>query len=112
MACSIEDTCERSCRIRADDIILCKEIDVDMLSISPFIPAKFTPYQNHEPGDEMLLFKTIAVARLVLRNINITVTTALDCVDNNGREKEIDAGANVILTNFTPLPYRELHQVY
>lgn len=95
----------------ADDIILCKELDVDMFSIGPFIPAKFTPYQYHDQGDVMLTQKTIAVARLVLRNININATAALDSMSNNGRKKGLDAGANVIITDFTPLPYREMYQV-
>lgn len=96
----------------ADDIILCKEIDVDMLSVSPFIPAKLTPYQYHEQGDLKLSLKTIAVARLVMQNINISVTAELDSIDKNGSEKGLEAGANIVLANFTPSPYRELHQVY
>jgi biotin synthase len=96
----------------ADDVILCKEIDVNMLSIGPFIPAKFTPYESHVQGDLMLTLKTIAVARLVLQNINISATAALDSIDKNGREKGLSAGANIILANFTPFPYRELYQVY
>jgi len=96
----------------ADDIILCKKLGVDSLTIAPFIPAKFTPHQNHEPGSIMNALKTIAVVRLVLPDIDIAVTPALDSIDKSGEKKGLDAGANVLFTNFTPPLPLELYPVY
>lgn len=95
----------------ADDIISSKELGVDMLSIGHFFQAKFTQEQNHKTKGVKLTLKTIAVARLVLPNINIAVTLALDSIDKSGENIGLDAGANVILTNFTPPPYRGIYQI-
>jgi biotin synthase len=96
----------------ADDIILSRDLNVDMLSIGPFIPAKFTPYQNYPHGEVLLTLKTIAAARIVLKDIHITSTASLDILDKFGREKGLKAGANIILNNFTPYPYHDMYQVY
>ena len=96
----------------ADDILLMKELDIDMAAIGPFVPAAFTPYQNLKTGSVTLTLKTIAVTRILLKNVHIPATTALDTVDVNGRERGLRAGANVIMPNFTPHPYRENYAVY
>ncbi|MGD8782308.1 MAG: [FeFe] hydrogenase H-cluster radical SAM maturase HydE [Ignavibacteria bacterium] len=89
-----------------DDIISLKVFDVDMAAIGPFIPAEFTPYQNQKSAPVDLTLKAMAVARLVLKNVHIPSTTALDSLDELGREKGLSVGANVVMLNFTPFPYR------
>jgi len=96
----------------ADDIILCKELNVDMAAFGPFIPVPFTPYKSHKPGSVELTLKTVAVARLVLKNVHIPATTALDSIDPMGREKGLACGANVVMPDFTPHPYRENYLIY
>jgi biotin synthase len=96
----------------ADDILLLKEFNVDMASISPFIPSANTPYGNKPPCDIDLLLKTMAIARLVLKNSHIPSTTALSTLVHNGRERGLQAGANVIMPNFTPQPYKERYVIY
>jgi len=56
--------------------------------------------------------RTMAVARIVLRNSHIPATTALATLDSDGREKGLDVGANVIMPNFTPQPYKEKYLIY
>lgn len=96
----------------ANDILLLKELDVDMCSISPFVPSQNTPYRNEENGDINLVLRTMAVARIVLRNSHIPATTALATLDSDGRKKGLDVGANVIMPNFTPQPYKEKYLIY
>lgn len=96
----------------ADDILLCKELDVDMADFGPFISAPFTPLQSQHSGSIELALKTIAVARLTLKNVNIAAPTSLDSLDEFGREKGLNCGANVVMPNFTPLLYREYYQIY
>ncbi len=96
----------------ADDIISLQEFDVDMAAIGPFIPSDFTPYQNKKPGSVDLTLKSMAVARLVLKNVHIPSTTALDSLDEFGREKGLSVGANVVMPNFTPHPFREKYVIY
>lgn len=96
----------------ADDILLCKELDCDMASFSPFIPSPQTPFHNFQKADLTLTLKTIAVARIVLKNVHIPATTALGTLDSFGRERGLQVGANVIMPNFTPNPYRQHYQIY
>jgi biotin synthase len=96
----------------ADDILLCKELDCDMASFSPFIPSLQTPFYNVEKADLTLTLKTIAVARIVLKDVHIPATTALGTLDVQGREKGLQVGANVIMPNFTPNPFRQHYQIY
>ncbi|NOX65982.1 MAG: [FeFe] hydrogenase H-cluster radical SAM maturase HydE [Chlorobi bacterium] len=96
----------------ADDILLCNKLNVDMASFSPFIHADNTPFANVENCDMQLLLNTMAVARLVLKNAHIPATTALATLDEEGREKGILAGANVVMPSFTPTPYRGNYLIY
>jgi biotin synthase len=96
----------------ADDILLCNELDVDMASFSPFIHADDTPLAYENNCDLTLLLNTMAVARLVLKNAHIPSTSALATLDEEGREKGILAGANVVMPSFTPSPYRSNYLIY
>lgn len=95
-----------------NDLLLIKNLDMDLASFAPFVPAAFTPYQNKSAGNVILALKTIAIARILLKDANILSTTALDSIDPFGREKGLNAGANVVMLNFTPQPYRENYQIY
>ncbi|NNG27660.1 MAG: [FeFe] hydrogenase H-cluster radical SAM maturase HydE [Ignavibacteriaceae bacterium] len=96
----------------ANDILLLKEVDVDMCSISPFVPSQNTPYREEENGDINLVLKAMAVTRIVLKNSHIPATTALATLDTYGRKKGLKAGANVIMPNFTPQPYKGKYIIY
>jgi len=96
----------------ADDILLCKELDLDMAAFGPFIPSPNTPYRSKKPADLMLTLKTLATARIVLKNVHIPATTALAKLTENGRIKGLNVGANVIMPDYTPSPYREKYQIY
>ena len=96
----------------ADDIILCKELDVDMASFSPFIPSPNTPYRKQSACGINLILKVMAAGRIVLKNSHIPATTALGTMDQYGREKGLQVGANVIMPNYTPAPYRERYAIY
>lgn len=96
----------------ADDILLCKELDLDMAAFGPFIPSPHTPYQNKDAGSIDLSLRTIAVARLVLKNVHIPATTALATLDEDGRAKGLNVGANVVMPDFTPGFYRQHYQIY
>ena len=95
-----------------DDILMMQKYGLDMASIGSFIPAQFTPYQNFQKGSIQLTLKTIAIARLVLKDVHIPATTSLDTIDAEGREKGLISGANVIMPNFTPHPYRAFCKTY
>ena len=96
----------------ADDILLCKELDCDMVSISPFISSPDTPFKNVPNANLDLTLKAIAVSRIVLKDVHIPATTALGTLNEFGRENGLQIGANVIMPNFTPNPYRKNYKIY
>ncbi len=96
----------------AGDILLCKQLDVDMASFSPFIPSPDSPYRKQKRCDVNFILLVMAIARIVLKNVHIPATTALATLDPEGREKGLRAGANVIMPNFTPAPYKEKYSIY
>jgi biotin synthase len=96
----------------ADDILLCKELDLDMAAFGPFISSPETPYKSKSAGDVGLTLRVMAVGRIVLKQVHIPATTALATLDEVGRIKGLNVGANVIMPNLTPSPYRERYQIY
>lgn len=89
----------------ADDLVLSRELDVDMAVFSPFIPSAFTPLQNMQICNFDEAIKTIAVARIVLKNCHLPAVTGLDILNKAGREIALKSGANVLMPNFTPEPF-------
>lgn len=87
----------------ADDIILLQELDVDTAIFDSLIPVPFTPYQNLKAGSLELTLKTIAVARLVLKNVHI-VSNAFDIYFDKYGEI-LNCGVNAIMPSFTPRKY-------
>nr|WP_242868775.1 [FeFe] hydrogenase H-cluster radical SAM maturase HydE [Desulfotomaculum copahuensis] len=98
--------------ILAEDIMLLKELGVEMAGIGPFIPHPDTPLAGHPAGDLDLTLKALAVTRLLLPQTHLPATTALGSIHPDGRRRGLLCGANVIMPNVTPLAYRARYQIY
>jgi biotin synthase len=96
----------------ARDIIFFKRNDFDMIGIGPFIPHQDTALAGQNRGDAGLTLKAIALTRIVTRNAHIPATTALGSLDKDYRIDGLKCGANVLMPNFTPQPYRKLYEIY
>jgi biotin synthase len=108
----------------ARDIDLFRELDLDMIGIGPFIPHPQTPLGSGElkpvaapehqvPNSELMVYKAVALTRLVRPDANIPSTTALATINKrNGRELGLQRGANVLMPNLTPVKYRKLYEIY
>jgi biotin synthase len=59
-----------------------------------------------------LIENAVSIARLITRNTNIPATTALGTLDAKGSLKALQAGANVVMPDFTPLKYKSLDDIY
>ncbi len=102
----------------AEDLLFFKKMDIDMCGMGPYIEHENTPLIQHrnllktkqERFD--LALKMIAVLRLLMPDINIAASTALEAIDVEGKEKAILAGANIIMPNLTPHKYRENYYLY
>lgn len=96
----------------ADDILFFKKINADMIGIGPFIPNEDTPLKNAEGGNLTLALKVMAITRLILPDINIPATTAMESLTANGRITALKSGANVVMPNVTEGEYRKLYALY
>ncbi|XZN28570.1 [FeFe] hydrogenase H-cluster radical SAM maturase HydE [Clostridium perfringens] len=96
----------------ADDILFFKELDVDMNGIGPFIPNEDTPLKDAECGQFELALKVMAIVRLLLPDINIPATTAMETLNKQGRVIALQCGANVVMPNVTEGKYRKLYALY
>lgn len=96
----------------ADDILFFKEIGVDMAGIGPFIPHEQTPLANAKGREFVLSLKTMAITRLLLPDINIPATTAMETLNPNGRIIALQSGANVVMPNVTQGEYRKKYELY
>jgi len=96
----------------ADDLLFLKDIGVNMAGIGPFIPHPETPLANEKGGTLNLSLRTMAVMRLLLPDINIPATTAMESLHKDGRILALKAGANVVMPNVTEGEYRKLYELY
>lgn len=113
----------------ANDLLMIKKLGIPMISAGPWLPALGTPLtssmglvvsskDNKEidpitephatsymlPTTKLEMFlKFIAVARFIMPEVKIPVTTALETLDpENGRHRGLLAGANALMFNLTP----------
>lgn len=102
----------------ADDLIFLKTIDVDMIGLGPYVEHSNTPLYEHRhsliPKKDRfdLALKCIAILRIMMEDINLASATALQAIDDEGREKALMAGANIIMPNLTPQKYRNDYLLY
>ncbi len=96
----------------AMDLKFVEEFKPDMCGIGPFISHKDTPFAKENSGTlEMTLF-LISLMRLIYPQMLIPATTALGTIDAKGREKGIQAGANVLMPNLSPVSVRKKYSLY
>lgn len=102
----------------ADDLLFMYDLDIDMCGMGPYIEHKETPLYKFRnlllPLEERfrLTLKMIAILRIMMKDINIAATTALQAIDKIGREKAIRIGANILMPNITPGIYRNNYKLY
>jgi len=108
----------------AEDILLFKELNIDMIGMGPYISHPNTPLHedflklgyftpDFKVDLEELVYKIIATTRLVNKTAHIPATTALATTNPaSGRELALTRGANVVMPNVTDIKYRKLYEIY
>ena len=96
----------------AEDLLYLKDICIDMAGIGPFIPHPETPLAGEVGGTLEQALRTMAVMRLLMPDINIPATTAMESLHPQGRILALKAGANVVMPNVTEGEYRRLYELY
>jgi biotin synthase len=102
----------QSLEVLADDLLSLQSLDLDMIGVGPFIPHPATPLRDAAGGTLELSLRFIACLRLLCPEAHIPATTALGALDPQGRKRALQAGANVLMPNCTPVEYRARYELY
>ncbi|MCK5787058.1 MAG: [FeFe] hydrogenase H-cluster radical SAM maturase HydE [Candidatus Sabulitectum sp.] len=95
-----------------EDLFLLRDLQVEMSSVSVFLPAAGTPLENEPTGDPELGLRFIAAMRLFLKTTLIPATSTFERLLENGQYRCFEAGANVITVNMTPQKLRDEYTIY
>lgn len=95
-----------------EDLIFLKRMEVHMVGIGPFIPHPNTPLGEEEGGRVEETLKMLALTRLLLPEVLLPATTSMETLDIRGREKALEAGANVIMPNLSPANAKRNYEIY
>jgi len=102
-----------------DDLLFFQEYDIDMIGMGPYVVHDNTPLKKEIEDIDHLRqrnlewgIKMVALLRLLMPDVNIAATTALQALDPQGREKALAAGANVLMPIVTHQKYRQNYQLY
>jgi biotin synthase len=94
------------------DLQFLKALQPDMIGIGPFIPQKDTIFSGFPQGDLQLTLRLLSILRLMFPCALIPATTALGTIHPQGRELGLQAGANVVMPNLSPVRTRKLYALY
>ena len=95
------------------DIELAGELNVEMLSLGPFLPHPSTPMAKVPAPSVEKVVQALAAARFALSpQVKILVTTGLETLAPEARREALLAGANSVMLNVTPLERRALYEIY
>ena len=83
-----------------------------MCGIGPFISHKDTPFKDEKNGSVELTLFLLSLIRLIKPTILLPATTALGTLSNDGRERGILSGANVVMPNLSPISVRKKYMLY
>jgi biotin synthase len=96
----------------AEDIAFLQELQPEMIGIGPFIPQSDTPFAAYPAGTLELTLRMLALVRLAVPNALLPATTALGTISPDGRERGLNAGANVVMPNLSPVAVRKRYALY
>lgn len=96
----------------AKDLKFIEEFKPDMCGIGPFIPHRDTVFKDENAGSAELTCYLLSIVRLIHPNVLLPATTALGTVTDDGRERGILSGANVVMPNLSPLSVRKKYALY
>ena len=97
---------------RIANALLCRDLELDMVGIGPFIPHPDTPLAGSPQSPIELTLRATSLVRLLLPDAHLPATTAAGSLDPAGRERMIEAGANVLMPNITPPEAKRNYLLY
>lgn len=96
----------------AEDLKFVETFAPQMCGIGPFIPHADTPFGHFPAGSVSMTCYLLSLIRLMHPRILLPATTALGTLAQDGRERGILSGANVVMPNLSPADARAKYQLY
>jgi biotin synthase len=94
------------------NILLARDLNLDMGGIGPFIPHPDTPLAGAPQQSLATALRATALLRLTLPWCHIPATTAAGTLEPDGREQMISSGANVLMPNISPVEVKKDYLLY
>ena len=94
------------------DLQFIDEFRPEMVGIGPFIPATGTPFVHEPAGSVELTLRLLSIIRIIHPRVLLPATSALGTLHPLGRERAVQAGANVVMPNLSPQDTRSLYSIY
>lgn len=107
-----------------EDLLLFRSLDLDMIGVGPYLPHPETPlgrtgapssqsFSDQVLNSETMVYKVMALSRLLCPEANIPVTTGLATLNREGGyEQGLQRGGNVIMPGITPLHFGRNYEIY
>lgn len=94
------------------DLRFLQKLKPDMIGIGPYINHGETPLAGWGNGTLSQTLRLVSIVRMMFPYALIPATTALGTIHPRGRELGLQAGANVVMPNLSPLRVRKLYDPY
>lgn len=94
------------------DLRFLQELQPDMIGIGPYITHHATPFKDMPSGSAELTLRLLSILRLMFPYVLLPATTALGTLMPDGRERGLQAGANVVMPNLSPTGVRKKYDLY
>ncbi len=92
------------------------DMNIDMVGLGPYIPHPQTPMGQRTANSRLdpwlHTLKVMALTRILMPDINMVASTALQSLHPKGLSWGLRAGANVVMPVLTPSEYREHYHLY
>lgn len=96
----------------ACDMEMMQKFEPHMIGIGPFLPHSDTPFREEKAGNVKLTLFILSLCRIMLPNVLLPATTALGTIEEDGRQKGVLAGCNVVMPNLSPKSVRQKYLLY
>ncbi len=96
----------------AEDMLFLEELKPQMVGIGPFVPHHDTCFADISAGTVEQTVYLLSLIRIMIPSVLLPATTALGTIDHLGREKGLEAGANVMMPNLSPTSVRKKYELY
>jgi len=98
--------------ILVEDLRFLESRQFHMTGIGPLIPNPSTPLAASPVGPVPLTLSMMSLIRILIPDIMLPATTALETAAPGARLQALRAGANVLMPNLTPRQFASLYEIY